>query len=417
MNPMRREALLLVALAFALFPQRLSAQICFQRPTSLILGEGLGPGLNELIAADFNRDGFLDLAGTTPEADSAVVLLGNGNGTFGPASFFPVGDFPSSLVTGHFNGDTMLDLAVVNNNAGTVSILLGTGAGDFTLGSTIGLSALASAIAAGDFNGDGRTDLVATEIGGVELLLADTSGGFELSGVFPAGPPLFSDSLVVDDFNRDGRLDIAVANSVGNVVVILLGNGNGDLGAPLVIPVGEAPFAVVAGEFNGDSKIDLAVANRGNGAPGSSDVAILLGNGDGTFSGPTRYPGAGARDVAVGDVDRDGDQDLAVANQSCCLTDPSGPAISILPGDGNGGFGSPSNFEIGPTSGPIAVVLGDFNRDGLLDAAVGDSGSRIWIYLACAPIPEGIPTLNPHGLILMGALLALVAVGRLTARG
>ena len=251
---MRREALLLVALGFAVSPRGASAQICFQPPAGLTLGEGLVPGLNELITADFNRDGILDLAGTTSEANSVVVLLGTGNGGFGPPSFVPVGVFPASLVAADFNRDTILDLAVVNNNSGTVSILLGNSSGAFTAGPTVGLSGFSSAIAVGDFNGDGRSDLAIPESGGVEILLADAAGGFQSSGVYPAGPLLISESLVADDFNGDGRLDVAVANAVANAVVVLMGDGIGGLGAPLVIPVGVSPFAVASGDFNHDGR-------------------------------------------------------------------------------------------------------------------------------------------------------------------
>ncbi|HEX9149175.1 MAG TPA: VCBS repeat-containing protein, partial [Thermoanaerobaculia bacterium] len=124
--------------------------------------------------------------------------------------------------------------------------------------------------------------------------------------------------------------------------------------------------------------------------------------------------------LAVGDINRDGDEDLAVANQFCCGTDVSGPALSILSGNGIGGFASPSNFAVGTpvfVPGPFAVVLADFNRDGQLDVALGDSGSRIWIYLACAAVRADIPTLGPLGLIVMGLLVALVALSRLNARG
>ena len=219
-------ALVLILLAV---PSPALTQVCLRPPLGLTLGKGLGPGLNELITADFNRDGIMDLAGTTSEANSALVLLGTGNGGFGPPSFFPVGTFPASLAAADFNRDGILDLAVVNNNSGTVSILLGNGSGAFTTGPTVGLSGFSSAIAVGDFNQDGRSDLAIPESGGVEILLAD-AGGFHSSGVYPAGPLLISESLVADDFNGDGRLDVAVANAVANVVVVLLGDGIGGLG-------------------------------------------------------------------------------------------------------------------------------------------------------------------------------------------
>ena len=419
---MRREGFLLVAAALSIATGKAAAQPCFEPPAVVSLGSGLGPGLNELVAADFNRDGLPDLAGTASDANSVVVLLGTGTGAFGSPTFFPVGIFPASLVAADFNGDMFVDLAVANNNSGDVSVLIGTGTGSFSAGPTVDVSSFPSAITAGDFNGDGRVDLAVPGITGVEILLADGSGGFGAPTVYPAGVSLFSDSLITDDFNGDGTLDLAVTGSTVNAVVVMIGDGSGGFGAPLVIPVGVSPFSVASADFNRDDRRDLAVANRGTTFPlGSSSITVLLGNGDGTFTGPTSFAaGAGARDLAVGDVNRDGNEDLAVANEFCCGTDVSGPALSILLGNGMGGFASPSNFAVGTpvfVPGPFAVVLADFNRDGQLDVALGDSGSRIWIYLACGAVRADIPTLGPLGLIAMGLLVALVALSRLNARG
>jgi hypothetical protein len=94
----------------------------------------------------------------------------------------------------------------------------------------------------------------------------------------------------------------------------------------------------------------------------------------------------------------------------------SAPAVSILLGNGSGSFGPPSNFAAGTSGfipGPLAIVLADFNRDGRLDVAVADSGSRIWIYLACVPPPTNIPAVGSVGLAVFGVLLALVALGRI----
>lgn len=418
---MRREGFLLVALAFGIATPEAAAQLCLEPPVGLSLGSGLGPGLNELIAADFNRDGAPDLAGTASDANSVVVLVGTGTGGFRSPTFFPVGVFPASLVAADFDGDTFLDLAVANNNSGDVSVLIGTGTGSFSAGPTVDVSSFPSAITAGDFNGDGRVDLAVPGIAAVEIVLADGAGGFGTPTAYPAGASLFSDSLITDDFNGDGGLDLAVTSSTADAIVVMIGNGSGGFGAPLVIPVGVTPFAVASADFNRDGRRDLAIANRGTTSPlGSSSVAILLGNGDGTFTGPASFAaGPGARDLAVGDIDRDGNQDLAVANQFCCGTNVSGPALSILSGNGLGGFFSPSNFSVGASPffpGPFAVVLADFNRDGQLDVALGDSGSRIWIYLACRTTRVDIPTLGPLGVVVMGIFVALVALGRLNAR-
>ena len=122
-------------------------------------------------------------------------------------------------------------------------------------------------------------------------------------------------SVAVGDFKGDGRLDLVLPNdtSASLYVAVLLGNGDGTFQTPPgILRAGTGPISVAVGDFNGDGKPDLAVANRV-----STDVSVLLGNGDGTFQSPYTYiTGERPSSVAVGDFDRDGRPDLAVANEA-----------------------------------------------------------------------------------------------------
>jgi hypothetical protein len=118
----------------------------------------------------------------------------------------------------------------------------------------------------------------------------------------------------VGDFNLDGKPDLAVANFGSNNVTILLGNGSGSFIAPSSSPVGagQGPASVAVGDFNLDGKPDLAVANAASG-----NVTILLGNGSGGFIEPAGSPvgtGTQTQSVAVGDFNLDGKPDLAVVD-------------------------------------------------------------------------------------------------------
>jgi len=148
----------------------------------------------------------------------------------------------------------------------------------------------------------------------------------------PVGDGPFS--VGVGDFTGDGRLDLAVANSQSDTVTILLGNGTGGftpaVGSP--ISVGDFPSSVGVGDFTGDGRLDLAVANLN-----ADTVTILLGNGSGGFSPAPNSPnpvGDGPIFVAVGDFTGDGRLDLAVANVR-------GADVYTLLGDGSGGFSPP----------------------------------------------------------------------------
>src|SRR5207237_1519142 len=92
-------------------------------------------------------------------------------------------------------------------------------------------------------------------------------------------------SVAVGDFNGDGRPDLAVANALSSNVSVLLGDGDGTFQAALNFDTGGGgPVSVTVGDFNGDGHLDLAVAN-----PGSNTVSVLLGNGDGTLQAPVTF--------------------------------------------------------------------------------------------------------------------------------
>ena len=102
---------------------------------------------------------------------------------------------------------------------------------------------------------------------------------------------------------------------------------------------GDWPHSVAIGDLNGDGDPDLAVANRG-----SDNVSVLLGNGDGTFQSAVNYgAGDGPSSVAIGDLNGDGDPDLAVANW---LSDN----VSVLLGNGDGTFQAAVNYGAGDES-------------------------------------------------------------------
>jgi len=168
--------------------------------------------------------------------------------------------------------------------------------------------------------------------------------------------------VAADDFNGDGKLDLAVTIQGTNSVAILLGNGNGTFAAPVSYAVGTVPFVVATGDFNGDGKRDLAVSNEF-----SHDVSILLGNGNGTFAPAVSYPTpAGAVSVVIADFNGDGKSDLAVADE--------GVNVAVLLGNGNGTFGPATGFTAG--SDPFSVAAADFNSDGRTDLAVANFNSN-----------------------------------------
>lgn len=103
--------------------------------SSIVAGTTTVPPANDLpyalVAGDFNGDGKMDLAVTNGAANTVVILLSQGDGTFALGASVPVGSSPLSIVAGDFNHDRKLDLAVANTLDNTVSVLLGDGKGNF----------------------------------------------------------------------------------------------------------------------------------------------------------------------------------------------------------------------------------------------------------------------------------------------
>jgi hypothetical protein len=323
--------------------------------------------------------------GFTPYVLYPIANMNNGEtgGTIGPA----IGDF---------NGDGRLDYAVPTNG-GPIVILLGAGNGTFTNGTTINTTSPfePTSVAVGDFNGDGKQDLAVLSgagTGSVNIYLGIGDGTFQAAKNYPvAASTSASRLLAVGDFNRDGIQDLAATNWGLNNVAILLGNGDGSFQVPSYYPVGTDPWNVVVGDLNQDGFLDLAVS-----ADGGSYVSILQGNGNGTFKPyTTAYTGASqVGSVAIGDFNGDGYPDLATSSA------PDNSIYILLnKATATPSFQSPVPYvqnDGTPATGPYYLTLGDFNRDGKLDIISANKGnSTVGVLLGTGTGTFGAATYNP----------------------
>ncbi len=331
-----------------------------------------GANPQDVVAADFNADGTMDLATANYAGSNVSVLLGNSDGTFQPALNSPTGASPLSVAVGDFNGDGKLDL--VTANVSDVSVLLGDGLGGFAAPASIGTgSSSPSSVAVGDFNADGKLDLGVTSnyydppghcgpygcypgyyYSQVIVLLGTGGGSFAASVASDLGRG-YHLSAAVADFNSDSKDDFAALNTDYGTVSVLLGTDIG-LGTPASFTTGLYPRALTVGDFTGDGILDLATAGN--------TVDILPGNGDGTFIPVVRQfvdPVA----LATADFNDDGHLDLVTADGS--------KTVSVLLGAGAGTLTPPLVFAAG--SVPKAVAVGDFNGDGRPDVAAANVGS------------------------------------------
>jgi uncharacterized protein (TIGR03437 family) len=359
-----------------------------------------------LASADFNGDGFADLV--LSQLNGGVTAeIGKGDGTFQPAFTYtlPPGIIPYVTLTADFNGDGKPDFAVLAsgyepNSPASIAIVLGDGAGRFQQPILTAAPLGASAMALGDFNGDGRldvavlTDQASTDVSqtkiteAITIFLGNGDGTFKSGGTYPAGP--YATSIAAADFNGDGRLDLVVANNgtfaqkqADASLMLYVGRGDGTFGNATPLPAlsgpGRAPANVIAADFNRDGKPDLAVTlTSESGYLGG--IMILLGNGNGTFQGPTFYA---SDNINIGAVDLNGDgiPDL-IASGGIGST-------SYYLGAGDGTFRVSVALPgiDGPVSGP--PIVADFNHDGKPDIA-STPGNGIAVILNVTPAAPSV---------------------------
>ncbi len=234
-----------------------------------------------------------------------------------------------------------------------------------TLGTAVnfGVGVDPSSSVTGDLNDDGNLDVVVTNSNtdNVSILLGNGFGGFAAATFADVGDNPVSAAL--GDFNNDTFLDLVVANSASNNISLLFGNGAGGFGAATNINVGSDPRSVAVGQFNRnvDTNLDIVVANHG-----TNNVSLLLGDGVGGFAAPANFGVNSSSPVAmdVADVNGDANPDVLVANDNGL---PAVDQLSVLLSDGNGSFGPASTVNIG--NAPTSVAAGDINKDGNVDVA------------------------------------------------
>ena len=370
------------------------------------LTAGSSPQRN--IAADFNRDGIMDLAAADGPNDKVWVALGNGDGTFQSPVPYTVGQGPSTLIAADFDNDGKLDIAVGDSDGG-IYVLQGNGDGSFHLDPILSVAGAGPwDLAVGDFNGDGKLDLACVNQSGntISIFLGNGDAIFNGDGFFQPPAAVATNAnpgqMAVGDFNGDGILDMAVANFgsfSGNTVSVFLGKGNGTFQPKVDYTVSLGPLSLVTADFNGDGKLDLAVANSCGtsspcGRPGL--VSILLGNGDGTFKAHVDYPaGSFPYTIVVGDFNGDGNLDVAVS-------DLDSSQVTILSGAGDGTF--PNSTAVSTDGAPVGLLAADFNRDGEMDLAAG-SGSAISILLQNVPV-QSLASLSLSPATVLGGSIA-----------
>lgn len=360
-------------------------------------------GIDGYAVGDVNGDGKPDIVyvGTQFSGPNGAagffVALGHGDGTFGAPTFFPM---PQIVPAGDYDTNVTL-----------------------------------SDVRLADVNGDGRADLIYSYKDqayhsqdyylGTAIQLANADGTFQPAQLLnyytgPNNAYTTSDVVAIADLNADHNPDLVLVteslapdpttSQYTYSVQVALGNGRGGFAAPVSVVTADSPSGLLTGtqfapvqvaDMNGDGKPDLVVG--GADSQGALEVAIALGNGDGTFRAPNKLsygaqylPGMG---IAVADFNGDGKPDVILTG----LFGAADTGISLGNGDGtlqSAQLGSSVVPSLGIYLGVGgAVMTADFNGDGRMDVLAGN------VLLLGQAAPVSAPAVTTTTLTLSNATI------------
>lgn len=323
-------------------------------------------------SVDFDGDGHLDILLVKGRHWPMVnrVLLGNGLGRIKKA--YNLGKLADRSYTGgvaDFNGDGFPDIAVSNDAPDKKLVYFNDGKGNFNIGSEFGLPDWPTRnLSIADINNDGLPDLILAnrgDEGKTSNYICLNKGNGQFNNDCIAFAPYPATTITPADYNRDGFIDLFVPYRDSGQSYVYLGSSDFTFSDSRRIPFGppNATIRVSAvADFNGDSLLDIVTVDENKG------VNIYFGQKDLTFS-----CGISLADskivpyaLAIADLNKDGKVDIIVGHVKAPST--------VFYNDGTGrNF---TSISFGDSQGTVyGFAIGDYNEDGILDIATARSGA------------------------------------------
>jgi len=344
---------------------------------------GTGNDPRAVVTADFDSDGYLDLAVANHDDNSVLILTGQGDGTFVSGATYSVGAGPVAMVAADVDEVNGMDLITADETGQTVTVLMNMGTGAFGPITSYSCDASPLAVEVVDLDQDGWPEIAVADYNNnqVQVLPNLGSGLYGTAELFSvgAGGGFGPVSIAAGDLDDDGYPDLVTANYWSNNVTVLTNNGSGGLSTCAPVSVGTHPQSVCVADLDGDGDLDLATADVG-----ADSVSVLLNDGGCAFSSGGRFAvGDEPNFLTAGDLDGDHDLDIF-------LTNGLDGSCTVLGNDSQADFGT--DWEYTCNQNPQSVCVGDFDSDGKLDFATANSGAdNISVHLN-----RIFPSINAH---------------------
>jgi hypothetical protein len=365
---------------------------------------------SDLVAADFDQDGNLDLGTVIPSLDKAFVFLNDGSAAFSLGATLTTGDQPEGITAFSLNGDLLPDIAVTNYLDDTlttyenITALLPFG---FGAGSTVATVAKPKPVSPGGVGTgtDKDDDLI---VGGEDGDVGGHNNDGLLNGIDavvlydPLGTPV---DLAVLDLNGDGYDDIAVTLDGTDSLSVLMNNTTAGFDPAVLNNAGAAGGTLLSNDIDDDGDDDLVLIEI-DGTSGDSSI-VALRNDSTTLS----RGGGGGNEIAMlaeaslGILGRGAGSDSGLVGAGDIDNDGSTDVVQVMP--------VASNYQIsvqtavsGSPWAPDACCPGDIDGSG--DVGVDDLLALIGVWGPCGDPSDCPEDLDGSGEVDVDDLLALI---------
>jgi hypothetical protein len=320
----------------------------------------IGAPTSAILATSLNNDAYPDLL--VVGGDKVFSLRGRGEGYFEVIGSVPAGDHAVDFAQGDLDEDGYKDIVVANHETNYVTVLFGTSGDGFAVRDSkkleVNVFPHPHAVKLKDINGDGHLDLFVDDRGGeaIKLFVGLGNGTFKEPKQIPVGGDPYRGMLLAD-INNDGKTDLITPNS--DHVAVLLGDGHGSFAQDTALYPGFYPFSAIAADINGDGLMDLAAGS----GEGIGRLAVWFKNAHGNFQAGGQYEMAvGPAELAASDLTGNGRSEIIA-------TSYVGHGVVVLTGDEQ-----PEVYGFDLKGNPYGATTGDFNGDGRTDFAIANDG-------------------------------------------